>query len=187
MTPEFHRPIALDTIGEGARTLSIVANPEECAALAERFGLAALEALSSAVTIQIAEGGVMMTGTLEAQLRQRCVATMADVPAIISDRFVLRFVADTETGQPVPEIEIDVMDCDVMSHDGKSIDAGEALAQTLVLSLDPFPRAPDADAILKAAGVKREEDVATGAFADLKSLLGGDFKQDAIKAKRNTK
>jgi hypothetical protein len=44
----------------------------------------------------------------------------------------------------------------------------------MVLALDPFPRSPDADAILKAAGVVDETEV--GPFAILKGLkdkLGG--------------
>ena len=32
----------------------------------------------------------------------------------------------------------------------------EAVAETLSLNLDPYPRAPEADAVLRAAGVRRE-------------------------------
>ena len=45
-----------------------------------------------------------------------------------------------------------------------------AVAETLALSLDPFPRAPDADAVLRAAGVLSEDEAVTGPFAALKGL-----------------
>ena len=34
---------------------------------------------------------------------------------------------------------------------------GEAVAETMALAMEPFPRAPDADAYLKEAGVLSEE------------------------------
>jgi hypothetical protein len=46
------------------------------------------------------------------------------------------------------------------------------VAQSLGLALNPYPRSPEAEKMLKAAGVKSEEDVApTGALAGLKDLL----------------
>ena len=59
-----------------------------------------------------------------------------------------------------------------MFNDGQTIDLGEAVAQSLGLSLNPYPRSPEAEKMLKAAGVKSEEDVVpTGALAGLKDLL----------------
>jgi hypothetical protein len=40
-----------------------------------------------------------------------------------------------------------------MFYDGAMIDVGEAVAQTLALNLDPYPRAPDAGDALREAGV----------------------------------
>jgi hypothetical protein len=46
------------------------------------------------------------------------------------------------------------------------------VAQSLGLALDPYPRSPDAGEILKAAGVKSEEDIVpVGALSSLKDLL----------------
>ena len=62
---------------------------------------------------------------------------------------------------------------DIVPYEGGAIDLGEAAAQTLVLALDPWPRAPDADVALRAAGVLREGEEGPGnAFAKLKGLLG---------------
>ena len=49
------------------------------------------------------------------------------------------------------------------STTARAIDVGEAVAETLSLSLDPYPRAPGAEEALKAAGVKSEEEA--GPFA----------------------
>jgi len=59
-----------------------------------------------------------------------------------------------------------------MFHDGQLIDLGEAVAQSLGLALDPYPRSPNADALLKAAGVKREDEAGPfGVLASLKEKL----------------
>ena len=42
-------------------------------------------------------------------------------------------------------------------YDGAVIDLGGAIADTLALSLDPYPRSAGADAALKEAGVLTEE------------------------------
>ena len=47
-------------------------------------------------------------------------------------------------------------------------DMGEAAAETLALTMNPWPRARDADEWLASAGVKREEDMSP--FAALKGL-----------------
>jgi hypothetical protein len=59
---------------------------------------------------------------------------------------------------------------DVVFYDQAAIDVGEAVAETLALSLDPWPRSPDAEAILREAGVKREGEEEKGPFAALASL-----------------
>ena len=65
----------------------------------------------------------------------------------------------------------------VITGNGKAFsagqDLGEAVAQSFALLLDPFPRSPNADAVLKAAGVKEEGEVGPfGALAALKDKLG---------------
>ena len=55
-------------------------------------------------------------------------------------------------------------------HDGAGIELGTAIADTLMLSLDPYPRGPNADEALKAAGVLSEEQA--GPFAALAKLKG---------------
>lgn len=168
MTPEFSRPVRIDTLGEGGRSLSIEADAAERAALAERFGLTALDALSADAALRREGDLVFADGRITASVVQACVASGAPVPAKIDESFTLRFVPEgQETGA---EIELDAEDFDTIDYAGSAIDLGEAVAETLALSLDPFPRSPDADAILKAAGVLSEDEVVTGPFAALKAL-----------------
>jgi hypothetical protein len=70
------------------------------------------------------------------------------------------------------EIELGHEDCDVVFYDGASIDLGGAIADTLALSLDPYPRSAGADAALKEAGVMREAEASP--FAALAKLRNGD-------------
>ena len=71
------------------------------------------------------------------------------------------------------EIELGESDCDVVFYDGAEIDLGTAIADTLALSLDPYPRSAGADAALKEAGVLTEAEASPfGALAKLKA--GGD-------------
>jgi uncharacterized metal-binding protein YceD (DUF177 family) len=71
---------------------------------------------------------------------------------------------------PEEEIELGGGDLDVVFHDGAEIDLGGAIADTLALSLDPYPRSAGADAALKEAGVMTEEQASP--FAVLAELKG---------------
>lgn len=168
MTPEFSRPVRIDTLGEGGRGLSIEATAAEREALAGRFGLLALDALSADAALRREGDLVLAEGRIKASVAQACVASGVAVPAMIDEAFSLRFVPEGK--ETAEEIELDVEDFDTIDYAGGSIDLGEAVAETLALSLDPFPRAPEADAVLKAAGVLSEDEVVSGPFAALKGL-----------------
>lgn len=157
-TPEFSRTHKADAIGRLPANIQIAADPEERAALAKRFGLAALDRLEADYGLANEDGAIIARGRVRATLAQPCVATGAPVPETIDSDFVLRFVI--ERGEAMPEgeeLELDAEDCDTIGYDGHVIDMGEAVAETMALAMEPFPRAPDADAYLKEAGVLSEE------------------------------
>ena len=167
MTPEFSRPVRIDTLGEGDRSIEVEAGFEERGALAARFALLSIEALSAEAVLRRDADVVTAEGRMKARVEQACVATGVPVPAAIDEPFVLRFVPEGVEGE---EIELDAEDFDTIDYSGGAIDLGEAVAETLALALDPFPRSPDADAVLKAAGVLSEDEAVTGPFAALKGL-----------------
>lgn len=167
MTPEFSRSVRLDAIGD-AREISLVAEPREREALAARFGLVAIDRLAATATLIRDAAEVRVSGRLEAAVVQSCVATGEPVTATVEETLALRFVpfsafADRE------EIELPGEDCDILGFAGGAIDLGEAVAETLALALDPFPRIAGAEAVLKAAGVLDEESarMAASPFAKL--------------------
>lgn len=168
-SPEFSRTVKLDQIGAQAQTTQLEANPVERAALAKRFGLTALTRLTATLSYARKAATFDVTGKVQATYSQPCIATAVPVPGRMKESVAFRFVATIETA-PDAEIELSDRDCDIIEHDGQAIDLGEAVAQSLGLSLDPYPRSVDADAVLRAAGVKAEGEV--GALAGLGALLG---------------
>jgi uncharacterized metal-binding protein YceD (DUF177 family) len=170
VTPEFSRPERLDSIGERNRDVTIVATPAECAALAKRFELRAIDRLEARFALRREAGSVVARGHVHAAVTQACVVTDAPVPAVIDAAVALRFVDAAAPAQD--EVELAEDDLDTLPIEHGAIDLGEAAAETLALELDPFPRAPDAAAALKQAGVLSEEEARPkGALAGLKAAL----------------
>lgn len=167
--PEFHRPERIEAIGDAVRSITVIANTAECAALAARFDLIEVTALTGHFAVRRDADVIVVTGRVAATVVQACVATGDPVVAAIDEPVTLRFVHDVGTDE---EIELGSEDCDVIAHDGSVIDLGEATAETMALALDPFPRRADADAVLRAAGVLREDDAGpVGALAGLGRAL----------------
>lgn len=176
--PEFSRLVRVDTIGAAPRTVTIEADEGERQALAARFGLPSIEALTATASLVRGPDGIRADGRFTARAVQSCVATAGAVPAVLDEPFALRFEAAAEQGR-ADEVELDADDLDVLSYEGGAIDLGEAVAQGFGLALDPFPRSPEADAHLRAAGVLDEEQAADlrradSPFAVLKALKKDD-------------
>jgi uncharacterized metal-binding protein YceD (DUF177 family) len=168
--PEFSRPERLDTRGEQPRMMEIAAEPAERAALAARFGLIAIDRLEAALAISRSNEEISVDGTLEAEVIQACIASGAPVPAHLIVPFDIRFRPQPATGHADEELELGESELDVVFYDKAEIDLGEAVAETLSLNLDPYPRSSEADAILREAGVKREGEEEKGPFAGLAAL-----------------
>jgi uncharacterized metal-binding protein YceD (DUF177 family) len=169
---EFSRPFRIDTLGTAPREVEIEADEKERSALARRFGLPAIHRLA-AIAALAAKGEIIVAeGRLSASVTQSCVATAAPVEAELDEPFRIEFRPQPSQANAEDEIELSESEMDVVFYDGAAIDLGEAAAETLSLSLDPWPRAPDADVALKEAGVKGEEeaDEEAGPFAALAGL-----------------
>lgn len=172
-TPEFSRLRRLDTLGGAPVALTVEADEAERAALAQRFGLIAIGALKGDLSLVRDGDAVTVTGRVTAGVEQPCIATGDPVPAAIDEPLLLRFLPETEIAN-ADEIELAEPDCDVVGYAGGAIDLGEAVAETMALALDPFPRSAAAAEALRAAGVIPEEEARSlGAFASLKDKLAG--------------
>jgi uncharacterized metal-binding protein YceD (DUF177 family) len=177
--PEFSRTARIDTLGTEPRMLSFGANEQERAALARRFELVAIDRLSAEAELTRTGDTVRARGTLSAEVTQSCVASGAPIPAQVEEDFAIEFRPPPEGGSAEEEIELSEGELDVVFYSGSSVDVGEAVAETLWLSLEPFPRAPEAEDALKEAGVKSEEEAARelspfAGLAALKDKLGGE-------------
>ena len=144
--PEFSRIVAGDRM-EAVETLEIVADGAERAALARRFGLDSLDALTASVTLTKFgdRRRVRLSANFSADVLQSCVVTLEPAPSRIEDSFVL--VYDEDAGGPA-EAETVVLLKGRISPEpwsGVVIDVGEAVAEHLALALDPYPRATGAD------------------------------------------
>ena len=160
--------LALDRIRGGER-IDLVADEATCAAIAQRLGLPSIERLEAHAALERDGPEVRATGRIKAALEQSCVASGDPVRAHVDEPFQLVFVPEP-SGRPDEEVKLGPEDLDLVFHDGAAIELGSAIADTLALALDPFPRGPNADAALKAAGVLNEEQA--GPFAALAKLKG---------------
>ena len=170
--PEFSRTVRVDTLGAEPRTLEIEADDQERSALARRFDLVEIGRLSARAGLVHKDADVVADGRIEAAVTQRCVATGEPVEAVVDEPFALVFRPIPEPGRPDDEVELSEGELDIVFYDGAAIDLGEAVAETLALALDPYPRAPGAAEALKAAGVQSEEEAGPfGALAALREKL----------------
>lgn len=154
MSDDFAHGLLIAQISNGER-LDLTADAEERKAVAERLRLASLDRLEAHAALERDGAEVRAKGRVKAVLEQSCVATGEPVAASVDEPFDIRFLPEPQSGSDA-EIELGDQACDVVFHDGSTIDLGSAIADTLALSLDPFPRSAGADAALRESGVLSE-------------------------------
>ncbi len=146
--------------------LEIKATPEECTALAKRFGLVRVKHLSARITLTRDGPSVRAAGQLNTDIVQSCAVSAEDLPVRIHEPIALHFVP--ANAKQAEEIELDAEMLDEIEMDGQQFDLGEAIAQTLGLAIDPYLEGPGA----AEARRKLAEQEPSGPFAALKDLLG---------------
>ncbi len=171
MADDFGHRIAIDTIRDGHR-IDLSADEAERKAIAGRLGLLSLECLKAHVTLDRDGSRIRASGRIRASLEQSCIATGDPVAEHIDEPFDLIFVPEPAQAAPDQEIELGEADCDVVFYEGGAIDLGTAIADTLALAMNPYPRSAGADAALKEAGVLSESEA--GPFAALAKLKKGE-------------
>ena len=169
---DFAHRLPLNQIRDGER-IDLSADEGERRQIAERLGLRSLDRFDAHATLDRKGEIVRARGRLKAVLRQSCVVTDEPVDAHADESFDIYFLPEPSSESPEEEIELHESDCDVVFHDGSAIDLGQAIADTLALTLDPYPRSPGAEATLKEAGVLTEAEA--GPFAALAKLKRSDF------------
>ncbi|EDL47731.1 DUF177 domain-containing protein [Erythrobacter sp. SD-21] len=142
-----------------AGSLKIDTTAQERAALAKRFGVIAIEALTAKVDFAQKEDAVLVVGTFRATVEQPCAVTRDPLTYEVSEPFSLNFVpagllGDYEEDQ---EFELTAEDLDQIEYEGDVFDLGEAIAQELALAIDPYREGPEADALRAETGIESDE------------------------------
>lgn len=156
MTTEFYRPVKIDRI-EGNRLQQVIAaSSDECAALAKRYGIQALNALEADVVVVRQSDRVTyhVTGNFRAKITQECVVTGNDVVSDMAEDFeawftdqerIASFSKAKERRERENESDDEYEMCDEKddpeSIQGGMIDIGEVVAQFLALAINPYPHA----------------------------------------------
>ena len=125
---------------EIARTLS----EDECALLAKHAGIAAVSALSAEGQVRPWANGIEAEVTFTADVVQACVVTLEPVPDHIEGAFTRRYLPGISQ-EDLGEVELSLDDDEPPEPlVGDVIDLGSALAEELILTLNPYPRAQGA-------------------------------------------
>ena len=170
MSDDFGHRLPIDRIRDGER-IDIDAGEAERQMLAERLGLPSIGRLDAHASLSRDGERIRAEGRIAAALEQSCVVTGEPVAAHVDEPFEVVFLPEPTAAEADQEIELGEADCDVMFHDGATIDLGAAVVDTLALALDPYPRSAGAEAALKEAGVLSEDQA--GPFAALAKLRDG--------------
>ena len=149
----------------GPQICKIDCDESECAALAARFGFAAVARLSARLKVKRAGPGHWnVTGKLQAEVTQLCGVTGEPVPESVDFTIEERYCRASEEGTDI-DISLDGFEPLV---DG-AIDLGEVVAQTLAISVNPWPRSVDAPHSFAVGESEKEHP-----FAGLAALKSSD-------------
>jgi len=144
-----------------AGAVIIEADERERIALADRFGIVSVDALSAAIELEFCKKGIRAEGTMNARITQSCAVSGDDISVSIDEPVVLRFIEEgtadlTPSDDDGIDYEITADNCDEIEYTGDAFDLGEAVAQSLGLAIDPYAEGPAADATRKKAGIVEE-------------------------------
>ena len=130
---EFSRVYRGDVLRRAPQSLRLAAKSDECAALAQRFGVERLESLTADLRLCPDEKGqtLSVNGRLCADLVQTCIVSGDSFTQAMDEDFQLIFSF-------VPLCRDDLSD--IEEADPEGIDLGEAVVQQFAVFLDPYPR-----------------------------------------------
>ena len=171
--PELSRIVEIAAIGPRSKPEAqskseiLTANGKQCQAIAKRFSIPAVEALSAIVLLERDGPIITLTGTVKAHLIRDCVASLEKIDEIIDQPINVRFFNGSrgdleERGLAGPDDTIDEFEC----ISGETLDIGEILVQQLSLAMEPFPRKPGAKGLIEDYGQESE----TSPFEILKTI-----------------
>ncbi|MEK9685558.1 MAG: YceD family protein [Rhodospirillaceae bacterium] len=119
----------------------VVFSDDQCAILADRFGLLVLEQLTANFKLTLGEkaGWINVSGKGIAEFQQTCVATLRPLKQSLNLEMELLLVPEETSSSDV------FGELDFEYYSGNEIDLSEILAVELGLEINPYPRSVDAD------------------------------------------
>lgn len=151
---EFSRLVDVADIAAKGLDVSIRAEAAECAALARRAGIVAVESLTADFNLRKVEGvavEVEVEGVLHARVVQTCVVSLEPFESVIDDPIEVDFAAFPAVVEAAPRVPddrgaaADLRGVELETPDpiiDGCIDLGALAAEFLMLALEPYPRKP---------------------------------------------
>lgn len=173
--PLFDAIVRIDKLPASGRSVSVSADAETCARIAEAMNISGVVSFSAELSVVPFRGGLRAQGHLRARVIQESVVSFEPVTQDVNEE-IDRIFLPAGRNQPAPapgaEVFVDLEDDEFPDHiDGPEVDLSALLLETLALSLDPYPRLPDES--LDSLGLKDDEG-ASGPFAGLARLKPGN-------------
>ena len=166
----FHRAVRVDRMGAAGadpELRRITASAAERRALAERFGLLALDELAAQARLWRQGSRVHLRVNFTAAVVQSCVVTLESVSEHIAHTFERAYLPPAASpGASAKEVRVAIDGDEAEPLGGNEIDLGEAVAEELALALNPYPRTPG----LAFAGYEEGEAPRKSAFRALEGL-----------------
>ena len=153
---EWSHIVRADHVPDKGRHVKIKANPDECAAMAERLGVDSVERAQAEMLLKLQNGGHILhvSGRFQADVTQSCVASNKPVPAHLEEDFEAWY-ADHDKAIPFQRVKHDVQ----LKTDGEEVqmleehedpepmvdgqvDVGDLVVQYMCLAVNPYPRHP---------------------------------------------
>jgi len=191
---EFSFPIDITSLPLVGRSYTIKASAEECARVATRLDLQAVNSLTAVLNITPGGKGIIKVGgEVRGDVVQTCVVSLGPVPALVKDAVSANFITEEKAAADKLKMErakakaratkkATEEEEELISAQGDDppdvalagrIDLGEVAVTHLALALNPYPRAPGAAFDPKAWGLHEEnpeKPANVSAFAALAKL-----------------
>jgi hypothetical protein len=148
--PVMPRPFEVNDIrDDGGTFVTVEATVEERAALARAYDLHDVETLTARFNLVRRGKTIGVTGRVKAHITQVCVVTVEPFPSDVDETVDLTYAPEAQVAEAWERIakaeasgtNAPVEDPPDMISDGR-IDLGLLTAETLSLSLDPYPKKP---------------------------------------------
>jgi uncharacterized metal-binding protein YceD (DUF177 family) len=143
-----HRRLRLADVARTTGPIRLAADEAERTAIAGRLGLQGLGRLEGELDVRPWLDGAQVSGRFDAEVTYECGVTLDPFDAAVDGEIDVKLVphGSPNAVRPRGDLEHDLEAEDPPEElPGQEIDLGEVLIEQLALSLDPFPRKPDAE------------------------------------------